>query len=335
MKKTILLIFPGIIIIGVAAAWWLATDIQRQLQLPLALHTPTVLKIKPGTSLTALTNEIVSRGWLPHPYYLIFEGRRRGLATSIKAGEYELKPGITPMALLDRVVAGKVIQYSLTIPEGWTFKQIIDFVENSDELERTLGSLKPEYIMQEIGATGQLPEGRFFPETYHFPAGTTDVQFLRRAYETMQSTLMEEWRHRVITLPYRTPYEALIMASIIEKETALPEERGKIAGVFVRRLQRGIKLQTDPTVIYAMGATFDGNIRQQDLSIDSPYNTYLIKGLPPTPIAAPGRASIRAALHPEEGSALYFVATGDGRHHFSNTLPEHKRAVAKYQLKTR
>ena len=188
--------------------------------------------------------------------------------------------------------------------------------------------------MSEIGYPGYHAEGRFFPDTYYFPAETTDVDFLRRAFKQMESVLYDEWDKRMKGVPYRLPYEALIMASLIEKETAVPDERKKIAGVFVRRLEQNMKLQTDPTVIYALGENYDGDIRRRDLGFDSPYNTYRYKGLPPTPIAAPGRASIRAALQPEPGTALYFVATGeDGRHYFSDTLAEHNRAVAKYQLK--
>ena len=188
--------------------------------------------------------------------------------------------------------------------------------------------------MIEIGYPGYYAEGRFFPDTYYFPAATTDVDFLRRAFRQMETVLSEEWHKRMSGLPYQSPYEALIMASLIEKETAVIDEREKIAGVFVRRLKKNMRLQTDPTVIYALGESYDGDIRHKDLEYDSPFNTYRYKGLPPTPIAAAGRASIRAALQPEPGTALYFVATGEnGRHYFSQTLAEHNKAVAKYQLR--
>ena len=205
-------------------------------------------------------------------------------------------------------------------------------VQKNEVLEHTLAQADEDYVMAQLDHKGEMAEGRFFPDTYHFPRGTTDVEFLKRAYDTMVRVMEEEWEVRDGGLPYKSSYEALIMASIIEKETSIPDERYKIAGVFVRRLQQGMMLQTDPTVIYAIGRNFDGDIRNRDLTIDSPFNTYTSKGLPPTPIAAPGRASINAALHPEAGTALYFVAMGDGHHHFSDTLAEHNKAVAKYQL---
>ena len=236
------------------------------------------------------------------------------------------------LQLLDDLVAGKVIQYALTIPEGLTFRQIMQLLRQQPELRHTLADDSPAAVMQAIGEPGQSPEGRFYPDTYHFPRGTTDVQFLRRAYRTMAGVLQQEWQARDTGLPYKTPYDALIMASIIEKETAVPAERERIAGVFVRRLEKGMRLQTDPTVIYALGQSYDGNIHRRDLSLDSPYNTYRHAGLPPTPIAAPGRDSIDAALHPAPGEELYFVARGDGSHEFSRTLEEHNRAVARYQL---
>ena len=301
----------------VLVSWWMVVAVNKDLDRPINLSGASTFTVKHGASLKKISHQLAARGWLSHPWYLVLEGRRLGLAGSIKAGEYELKPGISPRGLLDLIVSGKVVQYSLTIPEGWTFLHIMQAVQENDVLDHK----------------GEKAEGRFFPDTYHFPRGTTDIEFLKRAYDTMNRVLQEEWEVRDGGLPYKSPYEALIMASIIEKETSIPDERYKIAGVFVRRLQQGMMLQTDPTVIYAMGRNFDGDIHSRDLTIDSPFNTYTSKGLPPTPIAAPGRASINAALHPEEGSALFFVAMGDGHHHFSNTLSEHNKAVARYQLK--
>ena len=242
-------------------------------------------------------------------------------------------PGLTPRGMLGLIVSGKVVQYPLTIPEGWTFEQIMEAVQDNTVLKHTLNNADEQFVMEQLGHGEEAAEGRFFPDTYHFPRGTSDIEFLRRAYDTMTRVLAEEWDNRDGGLPYKSAYEALIMASIIEKETSVAEERYKIAGVFVRRLQRGMLLQTDPTVIYALGRNFNGDIHNRDLNIDSPFNTYTNKGLPPTPIASPGRASIDAALHPEAGTALYFVAMGDGHHHFSDTLAEHNKAVAKYQLK--
>lgn len=333
MKRRTLLTIAGIVVSAAAAMAWLYFDVQQQLDRPLNVSQVQVLTIKPGTSLKAIAHEMARRNWLEHPNYLIYAGRTSGLAGSIKAGEYEIKPGLTAQQFLSLIVSGKVVQYALTIPEGWTFRQILKTVAANKHLVHTIDGADDTAIMARLGHPGQQPEGRFFPDTYLFPAGTRDVDFLKRAYNMMARVLHEEWQHRATGLPYHDPYQALIMASIIEKETAQPDERYKIAGVFVRRLQRGMKLQTDPTVIYAVGNTFNGDITNRDLNLDSPYNTYRYAGLPPTPIASPGRESIRAALQPADGDELYFVATGDGSHHFSATLAEHNRAVAKYQLK--
>lgn len=335
MKKLLVLTSLLLIITVTVALWWIKNDMQAQLNAPLAVPVDTVLLIKPGQSLKSLASSLVDKTWLPHPYYFIYEGRRQKKATVLKAGEYSIAVGTTPLQLLDILVAGKVRQYSMTLPEGWTFREILQAVKNNPDLRQTLATDKPAQVMEALGMTGYFAEGRIFPDTYLFPAGTTDVEFLQRAIQTQERVLREEWQQRDAGLPYHSPYEALIMASIIEKETAVAEERGKIAGVFVRRLQANMKLQTDPTVIYAIAETFDGDIRRKDLSIDSPYNTYMYKGLPPTPIASPGRDAIRAALHPEAGSVLYFVAKEDGSHHFSDTLKEHNNAVARYQLRER
>ena len=332
MKKILLLALAGVAIVIGLVLLWISHDMQAQLHRPLALDEEAVLVIDPGMSLAAVSREITGRGWLTHPYYLIYEARRQHQARRIKAGEYAVAPGTTPVQLLDMLISGKVIQYPLTIPEGLTSKQIIALVRNHPPLIKSLPDDDPINVMAALGHAGQNAEGRFFPDTYLFPRGTTDLEFLRRAYQAMEKVLNQEWQQRDLALPYTDPYQALIMASIIEKETAVPEERGRIAGVFVRRLQKGMKLQTDPTVIYALGAAFDGNIRRKDLAFDSPYNTYVYAGLPPTPIACPGREAIRAALQPADGTELYFVARGDGSHHFSSTLAEHNRAVIQYQL---
>jgi peptidoglycan lytic transglycosylase G len=335
MKKLLILVSLVLIISTAVALWWINNDMQGQLNNPISLPDNSVLLIKPGQSLKSLGKELVERGWLSHPHYFIYEGRRQKIASALKQGEYTITEGTTPLQLLDILVAGKVRQYSMTIPEGWTFRQILQAVKDKPELIQSLNTDNSAKVMAELGYPGYLAEGRVYPDTYHFPAGTSDVEFLRRAIQTQERVLQEEWQQRQSTLPYQSPYEALIMASIIEKETGLAEERGQIAGVFVRRLQRKMKLQTDPTVIYAMAESFDGDIRRKDLSIDSPYNTYVYKGLPPTPIASPGREAIRAALQPESGSSLYFVAKGDGSHYFSDTLKEHNKAVTRYQLRRR
>ena len=333
MKKILFSLVLLLIITVIAAAWWLQEDMQKQLNQPLAIEQDQVLVVRPGQSLKALARQLVEKNWISQPYYLVFESRRRKISAQIKAGEFTIKPGTTPLQLLDILVEGKVKQYSMTLPEGWTFRQIIDAIVANNELVKVLPSYEPKQVMAAAGYSGYFAEGRVFPDTYLFPAGTSDVDFVRRAIKTQEKVLDEEWAARDEGLPYNSPYEALIMASIIEKETGQAEERRKIAGVFVRRLQLGMKLQTDPTVIYAMAERFDGNIRRKDLSIDSPYNTYRYRGLPPTPIASPGRLAIHAALHPLPGKELYFVAKGDGSHHFSASLKEHNDAVARYQLK--
>lgn len=324
-----------LLIAAVLGGAWLWQDMQLQLHSPMDLQEPATIEVKPGTTLHGVASELVDRGWIPHPYYLQLHARRTGQGDRIQAGEYAVTSTTTPLELLDRMVAGDVVQYSLTLVEGWTYRNAFMTVQLHDKLEKTLPvelMNEPKALMKALGLPDKHPEGQFFPDTYHFPAGTTDVEFLKRAYRVMQETLAEEWQQRAADLPYENAYEALIMASIIEKETAVPEERDEIAGVFVRRLQKGMKLQTDPTVIYALGQAYDGNIRRKDLQVDSPYNTYARIGLPPTPIALPGRESIHAALHPAEGETLYFVSRGDGSHYFSKTLREHNRAVAKYQL---
>ena len=318
----------------VLAGWLFYQDMEKQLNMPLNIEGQEYFSIEPGMSLLAVAEKLAARGWFEYPFYLQLEGKIRGVDGLIKAGQYQVEPGATASSLLDTIVAGKVTQHALTIVEGWSFPQVMAALHDNRYIRRQLNSTRPDRVMAEIGYPGYHAEGRFFPDTYYFPAGTTDVDFLRRSFKQMEAVLSQEWDRRVAGLPYRSPYEALIMASLIEKETAAADERNRIAGVFVRRLEKNMKLQTDPTVIYALGENYDGNIRRRDLEFDSPYNTYRYKGLPPTPIAAPGRASIRAALQPEPGTALYFVATGEnGRHYFSDTLAEHNQAVARYQLR--
>jgi len=332
VKQTLLVITLFLSAISLAVAWWVWNDMQNELTSPVNISGPVSFEIKNGTSLQAVAVKLHKQGIIKQPYYLVFEARREGTAGMIKAGEYLLQPGKTPRQLLQQFISGDVRQYALTLVEGWTVRDMLAVVEEDSVLEQSLQHVAVENLMMELGYPGLSPEGQFFPDTYHFPRGTTDIAFLKRAHTALQRVLEEEWQARDDNLPYQSPYEALILASIIEKETGVPEERAQIAGVFVRRLQRGMRLQTDPTVIYAMQESFDGNIRSKDLQIDSPYNTYLYAGLPPTPIALAGRESIQAALHPADGKALYFVAKGDGSHHFSKTLEEHNRAVAKYQL---
>ena len=322
-----------ILVLSLLLAWaWMEYDSFREN--PLTLPPDGIAyNLEPGSSVASLAADLASKGIIKRPVLLRLLARLTHQADQLKAGEYRIPSGTTPIQLLQILVSGKVIQYPLTLVEGWTFRQVMAALENHEALEHTLTSLSDQQIMQRLGYPDQHPEGRFYPDTYHFPRGETDLAFLKRAYQRMQQVLAEEWAKRDQDLPLESPDEALILASIVERETGLPEERARIAGVFIRRLQNDMLLQTDPTVIYGMGERYDGNIRRRDLETDTPYNTYLRKGLTPTPIAMPSRAAIRAVLHPEDGKALYFVATGDGGHHFSNTLKEHNRAVRKYQLK--
>jgi UPF0755 protein len=299
---------------------------------PLAVpENGLLLDFPAGSSLRSLAEELVARDVLEHPYWLRLLGRDTGLAARLQAGEYRIAPGTTPGELLRQMAAGRVLQHDLTLVEGHTFRQMMDRIQAHPVLVQTLEGLSDAEIMARLGHEGEHPEGRFLPDTYHFPRGTTDLEFLRRAHAAMERVLDSAWEKRAEGLPLKTPYEALILASIIERETGVPEERGTIAGVFVRRLQKGMSLQTDPTVIYGIGPDFDGRIRYVHLRTDTPYNTYTRHGLPPTPIAMPGVEAIEAALHPEPGDALYFVSRNDGSHHFSATLAEHNRAVDKYQ----
>ena len=326
----------GLFIIAASfAAGWLLMDVQGYVQSPLPLRQPLRLQVAPGDNLTAVARALHEQGILTHPRYLLWYARWEGEADRIQAGEYALQPGMTPAQLLERLVKGEVAQYSLTIPEGWTFHQMLAALEASEVLRHTLTGLDDAAIMARLGHAGEHPEGRFYPDTYLFPRGASDLDILRQAYAAMERHLAGEWAARAPGLPYETPYEALILASIIEKETAIPEERPLIAGVFVRRLQRGMRLQTDPTVIYGLGEAFDGNLRRRDLERPGPYNTYRHRGLPPTPIALPGGAAIHAALHPAPGDALYFVARGDGSHQFSATIEAHNAAVLRYQKQGR
>lgn len=297
------------------------------------LHpAPHSYVVEPGTTLRQFSNEMYHEKVLPDPYSLLILAKLQHRTHALKAGEYRFRDGITALELLDQVVSGRVVEYPLAIIEGWNFRQMMQAVDNAPRLEHTLRGLNAAAIMKRLGFPGEPPEGRFFPDTYYYSRGTNDVAILRKAYERMQKLLDDNWANRDPNLPLKSPYEALILASIVEKETARPEERRMIAGVFVNRLRRGMRLQTDPTVIYAMGTKYHGNIRARDLRIASPYNTYRHYGLPPTPIAMPGAASIEAVMHPEDTDALYFVSRGNGTHVFSKTLEEHDRAVIEYQL---
>jgi UPF0755 protein len=317
---------------ALATAALLYVDYQRTLDRPLAVSEAVPLQVARGTSYDRLVRTLHEQGLVERPHWLRLWGRLHSDARRIQAGEYLLEPGMTLPALVERMVAGEVVLYGFTIIEGWTFAQMMAALHSHPVIEPTLQGLDHEQLLVRLGIEASHPEGLFYPDTYRFPRGTRDVDFLRRAYRAMQVRLEQEWERRAEGLPIKTPYEALILASIIERETGAASERGKVAGVFVRRLQIGMRLQTDPTVIYGVGEGFEGRLRTRHLRTDTPYNTYTRFGLPPTPIAMPGGASIRAALNPEDGRELYFVSRGDGSHHFSETLQEHNRAVRKYIL---
>jgi UPF0755 protein len=308
-------------------------DYRRFLETPVGLQeSPTVFEVPRGANLRQVAQGLTGQGILKQPYYLLVLAIQRGDQGRLKAGEYELTQGMRPVDLLERLTSGRVIQYPVTLVEGWTFRQAVAAIAADPRLGGDLAGKSDAELMEALGRPGEHPEGRLFPDTYSFPSRTSGMEVLRRAFERMDQVLAQEWEGRDAGLPIATPYEALILASIIEKETAVPAERPAIGGVFVRRLQKGMRLQTDPTVIYGLGDRFDGNLRRADLRESNPYNTYVIDGLPPTPIALPGREAIRAALRPEPGDSLYFVARGDGTHAFSATLEEHNAAVRKYQL---
>ena len=289
--------------------------------------------IKSGSNIKTIAHQLSLERIIDDPWLFILLAKIKGVETSVRAGEYRLQQSQSPVDLIELFTKGQSIQYSFTIIEGWTFRQMMQELQHHSVIENILQGKSNEEIMIALGYQGQHPEGLFFPDTYSFPKGTSDIEFLKRAYQMMQTQLQREWEDRAADLPITSSYEALILASIIEKETGVAYERPLIASVFTQRLRKKMRLQTDPTVIYGLGETFDGNIRYRDLKRDTPYNTYLRKGLTPTPIALPGLDAIKAALHPADNEALYFVAKGDGTHYFSKTLDEHNKAVSKYQLK--
>lgn len=336
MKKLLNKIFFALVVSVVLATGWIGLSLKQTLESPLNLPTSEIVyEIKSGSSLSAVIFDLANKNIISHPRYLLWYTRLRGRSGEMKAGDYRLTDTMITQQFLENIFNGKVIQYSLTVIEGWSFKQMLSAIRNHPHIKQTLNNISEQDIMHKLGHGEVHFEGQFLPDTYHFPKGLSDVDFLSRAYDAMQTVLKEEWDNRAVGLSYTKPYEALIMASIVEKETGQPSERDQIAGVFLRRLEKNMRLQTDPTVIYGMGESYKGNVRKTDLLRDTPYNTYRRSGLPPTPIALPGRDAIHAALHPAEGDALYFVSRGDGSHVFSATLQEHNNAVIKYQLNGR
>ncbi|MFA6178349.1 MAG: endolytic transglycosylase MltG [Candidatus Methylopumilus sp.] len=321
-----------IIALGFLASLFLAAWMVYFAMMPLNLNTEArELTVKPG-SVRSVSQQLAKQGVMDSAWSFELMVRALGRAGEVKAGIYLVKNGITPYGLMDMLTNGDTTQASITFIEGWTFAQMRAALNASDAVRHMTMAYTDRQILDEIGVNAMSAEGQFFPDTYFFSRNSSDKEILKRAYQTMQTKLDAAWINRAAGLPYDSPYKALIMASIVEKETGKSSERPLIAGVFINRLRLGMRLQTDPTVIYGLGENFDGNLRRKDLLTDSPYNTYTRAGLPPTPIAMPGMASIEAALNPAKTKAIYFVGKGDGSHAFSATLLEHNRAVNKYQL---
>lgn len=317
-----------LIVVSIAAAgaftWWLHR--------PLSLAGATAeLSVEPGSTPRQIAQGWVDAGVQTMPWLLYEWFRWSGKARSIRAGNYEIAPGTTPRTLLDKLIAGDETLARVTFIEGWTFRQMREALAKAPSLRGDTQQLSEAGVMQALGADQQPAEGHFFPDTYTYARGTSDLAVLRRAHDAMSRRLAQAWAARSPDTPLRSAEEALTLASIVEKETGRPEDRPLVAGVFVNRLRKGMPLQTDPTVIYGLGVAFDGNLRKRDLLRDGPYNTYLRAGLPPTPIAMPGRAALLAAVQPARTQALYFVARGDGSSHFSDSLSEHNRAVQQFQ----
>ena len=292
---------------------------------------PLAFSLTQGSSLTSAARQMRQAGLLSNDGVFVWLARMLRKSTSIKAGNYQLENPVTPLELINIITKGQVMQEKLVIIEGWTFSQLHMALNDNPAILHDTAELSKTEILQRLNVPEEHPEGLFFPDTYYYINGTSDLALLKRAYQTMQTHLQKSWEGRAADLPLKSPYEALILASIVEKETGQVADRSMISAVFINRLRKGMMLQTDPTVIYGVGQKFDGNLRTRDLLTDTPYNTYIRNGLPPTPIALPGLASLHATLHPEPSNALYFVSRGDGSSEFSETLTQHNRAVNRYQ----
>ena len=313
------------------SAWKLDSALKQPLKLP----QERLLDVPAGATPTGTFNRLEADGVLDDAFWLRLYWRFNLEGQPLHSGEYRMSPGLTAEGLIGLWQRGEVVQYSLTLVEGWNFRQVRTALAKHEKIVQTLAGLTDSEVMDKLGHPGVFPEGRFFPDTYRFVRGMTDVEFLKKAYNRLDDVLAQEWSKRAADAPYTDPYQALIMASLVEKETGVPQERGQIAGVFVRRLKIGMLLQTDPTVIYGLGERYNGKLTRAHLKEANPYNTYMVAGLPPTPIAMVGREAIHAALNPVPGSSLYFVARGDGSHIFSDDLDAHNAAVREFQLKRR
>ncbi|NBB63085.1 endolytic transglycosylase MltG [Pseudomonas sp. ODNR1LW] len=333
-RKLLLLLETGLVLAGLtlgASAW----KIHSALVQPLNITQEELLEVPKGTTPNRTFLRMEADGVIKDSFWLRVYWRFNLPKQPLHSGEYRMTPGMTVEGLIDLWKRGEMVQYSLTLVEGWNFHQVRAALAKEEKLEQTLNGLSDSQVMDKIGHGGIFPEGRFFPDTYRFVRGMTDTELLKTAYDRLDEVLAKEWSQRAADLPYSGPYQALIMASLVEKETGVPQERGQIAGVFVRRMAIGMLLQTDPTVIYGLGDRYNGKLTRAHLKEATPYNTYMIAGLPPTPIAMVGREAIHAALNPVEGTSLYFVARGDGSHVFSDDLDAHNNAVREFQLKRR
>ncbi len=321
-------LFVTLLVVAAGAAAFARWRLAQPLELP---ASPVAFDVRPGQTLKSVARDLAAAKVLPAEWPLVALARWRGVDRTIKAGNYEIEQGVTLPGLLDRLTQGEVTQTSLTIVEGATFGELRSQLAADDDIAKNEPPLRDAELMAKLGAPGASPEGWFFPDTYHFVAGSNELALLARANRLMRARLDAAWAKRAADLPLRSPYEALILASIVEKETGRLADRPLIASVLVNRLRSGMRLQADPTVIYGLGARFDGNLRKRDLEADTPYNTYTRDGLPPTPISLPGQASLDAATRPPATPYLYFVARGDGTSEFSANLADHNRAVAKFQ----
>ncbi|MCX2900878.1 endolytic transglycosylase MltG [Pseudomonas mandelii] len=333
-RKFLLLLETGLVLAGLlfgASAWKIHSALDQSLN----VTQEQMLEVPKGTTPTRTFNRLEAEGVIKDAFWIRVYWRFNLAGQPLHSGEYRMQPGMTVEGLIDSWKRGDVVQYSVTLVEGWNFHQVRAALAKDEKLEQTLEGLSDAQVMEKLGHPGIFPEGRFFPDTYRFVRGMSDLELLKTAYERLDEVLAREWNQRASDLPYADPYQALIMASLVEKETGVPQERGQIAGVFVRRMALGMLLQTDPTVIYGLGDRYSGKLTRAHLKEATPYNTYMISGLPPTPIAMVGREAIHAALNPVSGSSLYFVARGDGSHVFSDDLDAHNNAVREYQLKRR
>lgn len=323
------------LLLASSVAYWLFSDYKAYLDKPLQLTDDLIIEVNKGLSFNGVVEKLKANGVEVNILYFKFYAREAGLASKIKAGEYRIKQETTPKQLMAAITSGRSISYNFTIVEGSNYKQLLTAIKANPYLKNDIEKLSIDALLSAINTEHKHLEGLFLAETYSFDKNSSALALLKRAHKLMLNKLNEEWAKRDERLPYKKPYDALIMASIVEKETARADERPVIAGVFVRRLNKRMRLQTDPTVIYGMGDAYKGNIRRSDLRKPTPYNTYTIPALPPTPIAMVGPEAITAALNPKSGKALYFVAKGDGSHYFSATLAEHNKAVRQYQLSRR